>query len=418
MKKILLTASFILFISASYSAEVSELKKILLDQQKQLDSLQNKINRMETLHTESLTHYVKNEVDRAFEEKNSNLLQLNANIENLSIKGDLRIRYEAVKKDSGTSRDRFRQRFRLGFIWKTNEDWEIGAGLKTGEVIGNSGAASATSANATYSSGSPFENGGIFLDYAYAKHKFQDYGFIILGQHKNPYHGSPVIFDSDVRLIGLTLGYKSSETPFFSTTGAYKVQTFDGSDNDDANLAIFQLGFEKSGFLTALTYYFYDSASAKDVLGTGANEVNLLSLYAEYSGKIDHFKYKFYGEYSVNFGADNDGLSQVGASVPRPEKENEAFILGAEFNIKKWSLEYSFFHMEADSFFATLTSGSSGSAIGNSSRANNIEGHKFGIGYSFTQNSIIEISYYLTEELVGISGNYGELLQIDLKYKF
>ena len=412
-------SGFALVSSSAMADDNAELKEMLLQQQKQIEMLQKKVEKQETVHNEALTHYIKNEIDRALAAKSSSLLTLGSNVENLTFKGDLRVRYEARESDTGASRDRFRQRFRLGFLWKTNEGWEIGAGLITGEQNNTDGASGATSGNDTYSANSPFETGGIFLDYAYAKHKFENGLSLTLGQHKNPYiNAADYMFDSDVRFVGATLHYDSQDSGLFATAGAYVVQTFQGTENDDANLYALQVGMEEGGFLVALSYYHFDGAASDDVLGTGTNEVNVISGYAEYSGKTDMFKYKFFGEYSVNVAADDSGTSQVGGVVTEEEDENIAFVLGAELGIDKWKIKYAFAHIESDSYFGPLTDADFGTAISNSNNSNNIEGHEISVGYNVTKNFQIEATYIMAEQLDGNVNDEGELFQLDFKYKF
>lgn len=399
----------------SEASDLEEIREEIHRQQKLIEQLTQLINEKENVHAEAVTHYVKNEVDRALENQNK-IFSLRSRISNLSIKGDFRIRYENRLLDTGGSRDRFRQRFRLGFIWKADESLEIGAGFKTGEAD-KTGSASATSANDTYSSGSPFNNGDYFIDYAYIKHKFADVWSLTVGQQKNPYITGPVIFDSDVRPVGLTVEYNPPESLLFCKSGVYVVQTFDEQENDDANLLAFQTGLKYDGFLSSISYFYFDSASSQDVLEAGQNEVNLLVGYAEYSGKIDPFNYKFFAEYSLNLAADKDGPSQV-TGVSDPERENKAFIAGAEFEVNEYSLEYSYVHVDADSYFAPLTSGSAGSVIKNSNRANNVKAHRVRLEYKFTKNSSVCMTYYFAEALKRGDGKHGELFQVDFRYKF
>ena len=392
-------------------AEDAELKELLLKQQKQIEALQEKVEKQETVHNEALTHYIKNEIDRALDAKGGNLLTLGgSHVEGLTIKGDYRFRYEYREDESGNDRDRFRQRFRLGFTWKTNEGWEIGAGLATG---GNG----ATSTNQTVSDNTEFETGDIRLDYAYAKHKWENTSLTV-GQHKNPYVSSSLLWDSDVRFVGLTGQWSDDESGLFLTGGAYVVQTFetDTGDNDDAELLALQAGIESGGFTGALAFYLFDEASNQANGVTGDDELQLASAYVEYAGKTDSFKYKIWGEYTINFGADDNTTSQAAGS--NQEDDDQAWAIGAEIGVDKWKFKYMYAHMEADSAYGDLTDGDFGTALGNSNNSTNIEGHKFGVGYKVTKNFEIAATYILTEEIEGSTGDEGELFQLDFKYKF
>ena len=396
-------------------AEDAELKELLMKQQKQIEALQQKVEKQETVHNEALTHYIKNEIDRALEAKGGNLLTLGgSHVEGLTIKGDYRFRYEFRESDanSDNTRDRFRQRFRLGFTWKTNEGWEIGAGLATG---GND----ATSTNDTLSDGGPFETGDIRLDYAYAKHKWDSFS-LTLGQHKNPYINSDILWDSDVRFVGVTGQLKDDDSGLFLTTGAYVVHTFDtaGGNNDDAEMLALQAGIESGGFTGALTYYHFDSASTTNSIGAavGDDQIQLASAYLEYAGKTDSFKYKVWGEYTINLGADDSTSSQVGGTTQ--EDEDQAWAIGAELGIDKFKFKYMYAHFEANAGFGGLTDSDFGTAISSNSNSLNVEGHKFGVGYKVSKNFEIAATYILSEEIEGAVEDEGELFQLDFKYKF
>ncbi|MCM8527365.1 MAG: putative porin [Lentisphaeraceae bacterium] len=404
--------------STGFADETAELKEMLLQQQKQIemlqksaDQLQKKVEKQETVHNEALTHYIKNEIDRALEAKGGNLLTLGgSHVEGLTIKGDYRFRYEYREDESGNDRDRFRQRFRLGFTWKTNEGWEIGAGLATGDN-------SATSTNQTVSATREFETGDIRLDYAYAKHSWDNGTSLTLGQHKNPYINAGLLWDSDVRFIGATGQWKSDDG-FFATGGAYVVQTFenDTADNDDAEMLALQVGMTSGGFTGALTYYNFDSASNAANGVTGDNELRLASAYLEYAGKTDSFKYKVFAEYTINVGADDNTTSQVNSS--NQEDEDQAWVIGGEVGVDQWKFKYMYAHMEADSAYGDLTNGDFGTALGNTNNSTNTKGHWFGVGYKVTKNFEIASTFILCEEIEGSTGDEGELFQLDFKYKF
>ena len=405
-------SGFAMFATPAMADDAADVKELLLKQQKQIEALQKKVEKQETVHNEALTHYIKNEIDRALEAKGGNLLTLGgSHVENLKIKGDLRVRYEAREDESGNTRDRFRQRFRLGFTWKTNEGWEIGAGFATG-------GSDATSTNDTYSEGSPFETGDLRLDYAYAKHKWENGFNVTLGQHKNPFVSSKLLWDGDVRFVGVTANWMDKDSGFFVTGGAYVVQSYlsDTGDDADANLYAAQVGIVNSGFTGALAYYHFDEQNSNNVLSTGDNEVSMASAYLEYAGKTDMFKYKFFGEYTMNFGADNSGTSQASGS---PESEDTAWVLGGELGIDNFKFKYMYGHFESDSAFGPLTDSDFGDSLNTGNNTNNTEGHRFGLAYKVTKNFEVEATYMLVEAIDGGSGDdEGELFQLDFKYKF
>ena len=137
------------------------------------------------------------------EEKAAGGITLRDCIENLTLEGDLLIRYERRELDvpdgDDKNLDRIRTRFRLGFVWKSlDESWEVGAGLAPGGP-------EATRTQDTWSEEEFFGTGDIRLDYAYASHSLGDLTFVV-GQQKNPFETSWLLWDSDVRPAGSLRG--------------------------------------------------------------------------------------------------------------------------------------------------------------------------------------------------------------------
>ena len=103
--------------------KIEKLSKIIEAQQKQIDSLKGS-------SSEAISDIVKKEVEAALKKggSGSSLLKL-GKAESLKISGDVRIRYEARDRESSgskNSRDRFRQRVRVGFSWELKNNWSIG----------------------------------------------------------------------------------------------------------------------------------------------------------------------------------------------------------------------------------------------------------------------------------------------------
>ena len=263
-------AGFCTFSTPAVADETAELKAMLEKQQAQIEALSQKLEKQETVHNEALTHYIKNEVDRALADHSGSLLTLGSNVENLTFKGDLRVRFEnRDRSNSDEERNRWRQRFRLGFNWKTSEGWEIGAGLATG-------GSDATSTNDTYSDGAAFQTGDIRLDYAYAKHKFDNGLSLTLGQHKNPYVNSDILFDSDARPVGLTANYNNDG--LFATTGIRSITTMQVT-RTQRKWVHCRLVWNLAVLTVAGSYFHYNSSSSVDEDGVALGNGTLNSKF-------------------------------------------------------------------------------------------------------------------------------------------
>jgi hypothetical protein len=231
---------------------------------KELEYLRNKVASQQE-HIDALGAMVDKKVSAKVEEEvkksgGGKVALANKFIDQLTLKGDLRARYEIRDKDykegqgSDISRDRWRTRFRVGGVWDNKaENWQVGAGLA-------SGSNDPTSTNDTWSEDKPFETGDIRLDYAYAKHKWDDFAFTI-GQHVNPYKSSWVLWDGDVRLAGLTAQYGAKQG-IFATLGGYSAKLV--NDDNTATLVAGQAGYNgKAGaasYTLAAGYHTYSKS--------------------------------------------------------------------------------------------------------------------------------------------------------------
>jgi len=425
MKKVL---SVSLIMGASLLLPFSALAGGLDEQSimEELRSLKHQIQSQQD-YIEKLESHIEDKIDARLSEKSqgeSRVVLANKFIDQLKLKGDLRVRYERrdtdyKDSDDDYARDRWRTRFRLGGVWKNKqEDWEVGAGLATG-------GSGATSTNDTWSDDEPFETGDIRIDYAYAKHKMNDFAFT-LGQHKNPYKTSWVMWDGDVRLAGVTGQYKNA-SGLFATLGGY------GASYDGDNMAMLyagQLGFsgkaDKLKYTLAAGYHTYDKSFINDADGENSlgninpneYELNIGDIYGDVSIPVGKAKLKLYGHFWQNFGADGaDGESQATSYLKSPEDADTGWVLGLDAKINKFKVGYSYSVVEADSLYGFLADADFGDNIADTNK----KGHKFKLGYSFTKNwstGLTYLSYEYDEDHAGLSKDSVDLMQVDMKYKF
>ncbi|MBU4263308.1 MAG: putative porin [Proteobacteria bacterium] len=353
----------------------------------------------------------------------SKITLANSLIDQLTIKGDLRARFETrqIDKDSGDeNRDRLRTRFRIGGIWQnTAENWEVGAGLATGST-------DATSTNATWSESSPFETGDIRLDYAYGKHKWNDFTFTA-GQHINPYETSWIFWDSDARFTGFTGGYKS-DAGLFTTVGAYGVRYYQAKagNYNTAMLYAGQAGYTgKAGdlkYTLAAGYHTYDKSFINEESSTGGlledvdpnkYELNIGDIYGDVNFPLGSAKMTVYAQAWQNFGADgNAGQGQVGGTL-LPDQEDTGWILGINSKINDFKIGYAYTRVESDSLYGGLKDADFGTGLNNT----DIQGHRIDLAYNFTKNVSAGITAMLYEA-IELDKPDVDLYQFDLNYKF
>ncbi len=444
MKKVFSTAAalgFCLYLPAAALAggntsndsilrELQELRAQVSSQQAEIDMLKEQkavapAEDMEYLKTKVTAQ--QEHID-AIEAKKGFVVSGNELIDQIKLKGDLRVRYEMRDKDykegkgEDISRTRLRTRFRLGGVWDNKEEnWQVGAGLATGSD-------DPTSTNDTWSENKPFETGNINLDYAYAKHTW-DKVSLMLGQSENPYKSSWLLWDGDVRLAGLTMAYGQKEG-VFATGGAYGAKWVD--DKNIAMLYMGQVGYngkfsEKGKFTLATGYQTYSHELISEGLDTfylnhvdpNTYDLNIGDLYGDVSFPAGPAKIKLYGQIWKNFGADGQiGQSQAGSSFPETPNDNDlGWILGAEAKVNDFKLGYAYSMVEADSLFGYLSDSDFADGL---SRTNK-QGHRVQLGYNLSKNWSTSLTYFNSERVVDYASakeDQVDLYQFDVSYKF
>jgi len=411
--------------------ELQDLRAQVSSQQAEIDMLKEQKAATPAEDMEYLKSKVtaQQEHIEAIEAKKGFVMADNKFIDQITLKGDMRVRYEMREKEykegKGTdiTRERFRTRFRLGGVWDNKEEnWQVGAGLATGGD-------DPTSTNDTWSENKPFETGNINLDYAYAKHTWNDFS-MTLGQSENPYKSSWVFWDGDVRLAGMTLAYGQKEG-VFATGGAYGAKLV--QDDDTAMLYMGQAGYngkfsEKGKFTVATGYQTYgnelfnDAAVADfklDSIDPNVYELSIGDIYGDVSFPAGPAKIKLYGQTWMNFGADGQiGQSQAGSSFTQTPGDNDlGWVLGAEAKINDFKVGYAYSMVEADSLFGYL----SDSDFGDGLSKTNKKGHRVQLGYSLSKNWSTDFTYLNFERLEDYPSakeDQVSIYQIDVSYKF
>ena len=402
---------------------------------KELEYLRNKVQSQQA-QIETLGAMVDKKVSAKVEEEvkkagSGKVVLANEFIDQLTLKGDLRARYEIQSKDyysqantADVDRERWRTRFRVGGVWDNKaEDWQVGAGLATGDDT-------PSSTNDTWSDTKPFKTGDIRLDYAYAAHKWQDFKFTI-GQQINPYETSWVLWDSDVRLAGLTAQYGQKEG-IFATLGGYGARLV--NDDNTAMLYMGQAGYRgKVGdakYTVAAGYHKYDQSFINNMptdaiyttsIDPAQYAIEVGDLYGKVSFPVSSAKLSLYGHIWQNFGAEGSmGQSQAKDFPKTPGDADLGWVVGLDAQIDKVRLGYAYAVVEADSLYGYLADADFGDGLGSKT---NKKGHRVQAGYDFTKNwsaDITWLNYKQDEEYYSTNNKMDtvDLYQFDLNYKF
>lgn len=462
--------------SGAEAVDVAVLAKLVEQQSRQIEELTTRLKQLET--TTADTRQLKKELQEtnvALAETNSrvdNKLQLGKGIDGLKLNGDLRVRYETrnrtvdnypidpnsadAKKNTDKDRTRLRERFRLGGVWTNKaENWEMGAGVATGNGRDNGlTTADGRSTDGDWGRNGAFDHPELWLDYAYAKHKWLYEGTpvsLTVGQQKSPFVSTLLTWDPDLRPQGLSLQYGDPQAKdyngVFLTGGAYQLYYLsDGSvingdkqSNLEDNVFWFatQAGYKTADWL-ALVGYQKVSGAYRNVAAAnyGASQVpnnpygnvetgygyDILEAYAEYKYKYGEIEIKPYAHLAYNVSADGPKSQAKNAGATTPETENYGWMLGTEFKRGPWSLGYGYAYIGADSVFGPLRDNTFGDTAGLTDT--DLQGHVVRLAYDVTKNVNVGASYYLLERINGGStptvneADKAQLVQIEATYKF
>ena len=437
-KKLISTIAAAIIATASYandtdkSSELELLRQQVAQQKEALQRLEGRLNSQQEQFNRL------DSVSYSQEKEEAPILKLNKHISNLSIKGDLRIRYEKRDVDD-EERDRFRQRLRLGLKWKSeDENFEIGVGLATG-------GGDATSTNDTYSEKFPYESGDLRVDYAYAKHTWDDID-VIVGQMKNPFVTSAIVWDSDVRPVGAVVQYNAPDLKnyktegFFATAGAFDyAYSPDNDDDKESFLAAGQIGMgikaDNINSIIAASAYLYDSKATDANSDFDQSEIDydfqIIDLVAKANMKLaDDMKLDIFGHVAANIGTDsgdesimNDSFTGDANGVDEDADDNNmAYAIGAKLSINDFYVGAEFRHVEADAVNSWVSDSDfgTGTEVGLDSNTN-VEGFVAKVGYKFSKNVSVQLAALFYEEIEDVTSgdnDDGTLYQLDLKYKF
>ena len=459
------TVALVLGLTLSAAADeatnkqIQELKDIVTKQQAQLESMNKQIKDQESTSKEAIAQYVRTEVDNAMKKQQGNLLVLGKHISSLKFSGDLRLRYqhEDFKDDTAftqsgikgkeVSRDRFRQRLRIGMNWESkDEHWEVGVRIATGDANGRS-------TNDTYGdeSGGAYEHGDIRVDLAYAKMKFStkedDYvSALTMGQQPNPFKTSWIFMDTDLNPIGVSYQFDKllsgtaemkpeEREAWFNNVGIYTVDHRNGGwERSDVIALQAQTGYRNDRFVVAAGLsHFSSNAADQDMNGfkNGGDIVDsnynydIAELYGEVYVLGDGSKagkkrsLKLVGNIATNLSASSDESQlHTSSSSATPERAGQgdelAYFISADGKYDSWNSSLGWAHVEQDALpkfmiDADFANGGAG-----------YQGVFFKLGYDFTPNMSLNGSAMLAKTIQEnpTQRDHHDLYQLDMIWKF
>lgn len=367
----------------------------------------------------------------------------------VSVKGDMRYRYEMIKDDTRaaptaavpnpklSTADRYRDRIRarIGIDVKATDTITLGFGMTTTE------ASDPRSGNQTLTG--VFSKKAFDLDYAYFDWKFASWGDLVGGKMKQPFFkpAQSAFWDNDITPEGLAFVF--SRGVLFGSAYNYWLNEVSGAESTqtaDASVAGLQIGAKlplgKTSLTVAAHYYdlsaskgrapFYNgSANGNTTVNIGtpptavlANDFEVINGNAELTIPVGAYPLAFWADYAKNLEADE----RVYAPNLNPEKFDTAWAAGVLFGkasaAKTWELGASYQKIEKDALFAQFIDSDFGGGVSDT------QGYKLVAGYAPKSNWTLNATYFINDRNVDVVNAAGKTevgydrAQVDFNVKF
>jgi len=339
----------------------------------------------------------------AQEEVKANVPSIPKWVQNVSLKGDLRLRYQTDDRDNDTyaSRDRARIRWRLGMESNINPQWLAGFGLC-------SGGADPRSTNQTLQD--TFQSPDARLDYAFVNYKPLEELSLVGGKFKNSlWEPKDLLWDTDIMPDGLSVVYKPKFGGFLKPWFVSSLYILDeySKDANDPFLFVLQAGIEYkvSDMITiklSPTYYNFSNLNGNTLdhrsVGNSVKDYTNNRLIYDYDSftvmggivfTISPLKLSLFGEY-VNSNADkNDSgyLFGLGLGTPKLSKLGD------------WEFKYNYRKLKRDAWPDALPD----SDFYNG--ATNVKGHEVELTFGLAKNVTIGLDFYKSKPIETITDN-------------
>jgi hypothetical protein len=331
-------------------------------------------------------------------------------MDSISVKGDVRLRYEGIDEDGEEERNRGRFRARLGITADVNDN-------VTATVQFASGGDNPVSTNQTFADG--FSRKDIGLDLAYLQWVVNDYTKVYGGKMKNPFHragGHALVWDGDMNPEGAAIAF--DKNGFFGNAGLMFVE--ERSSADDSLLIGLQGGYvfdlsEGVRLTTGVTYYDYTDTEGNTPFYNGRPRGNS----SDIDGNLiyDYNQFEVFAEMATTIGGQPLSVFVDYVSNGEADSQDTGFAFGAAIGKASapgtWQASIAYQDLEADAVIATFTDSDFGGG-GTGASGFILKGK-----YALADNWAFGGTLFLNEidEAIDNEHDYSRL-QIDLEFKF
>jgi hypothetical protein len=345
----------------------------------------------------------------------------------VTVKGDVRFRFETIDQEGKDVRERARIRARVGAYGKVTSELDTGIELSTTED------GDPVSSNQTLGGNLDRENAYFDLVYLDYHPEALPGARLVAGKMENPFiRVCDLTWDNDLNPEGLALKFKGenedSAFAWFLNGGGFWVQ--ERKEDDETMLygaqAAVKFNMDETSYVQGgVGYYLYDNIEGVTVLNSDptkgqGNSVEKITddatgdvieaLYLNGYELADVFleagfdigiPVTVYANYVVNSDADDEDTGYLAG-----------FRLGKTKEPGSFDFDYNYRSLEKDAVVGAFTDSDSfgGGTDG--------EGHRFAVGYQIAKNLKGNVTYFMDD--IGVSGDSSsyDRLQVDLNAKF
>jgi hypothetical protein len=336
--------------------------------------------------------------------------------------GDVRFRTEIdrnSKRMDGTDRedrDRLRYRLRFALNYKMNNNFEIGARIRTGNPQNQQ------STHITF--GDEFDTDHIAIERAFIKAQTNNGLWIWAGKNSIPFwRQNESLWDDDVSPEGISAGgeFKLDERSSLAPIAGVFIAGHSGKNfSDDSSISVIQITFNRdigNNKITASSGILRGSNLPNTPDGTH-------SFYLDYSIWASSMQYHFKNiglklglDYYINFEDYND--QEDIEEIFRDQKNG--LVFSTIYNFKKWEFGYYYDTIEK---YAVIDYFAQDDWVrwGNEfyTRSSNFSGHEFRINYSITDYLMTILRAYFVEGIKTTETDLetGTRVRLDINFSF
>lgn len=345
----------------------------------------------------------------------------------VTIKGDMRFRFDQIDQEGKDVRDRARIRARLGAYGKVTPELDTGIELSTTED------GDPVSSNQTL--GNHLDRENAYFDLAYFDYHPEPIPGtrVVAGKMENPFiKVSDLMWDNDLNPEGVALKIKSeredSGLALFLNGGSFWIQ--ERKDADETMLyggqAGLKVNLDETTYVQAgAGYFLYDNIEGVTVLNsdiTKGQGNSVEKITDEVSGEVTEARYlngyeiteifaeagcdvgipvTVYGNYVVNSDADDEDTGYLAG-----------FRLGKTKDPGSVDFDYNYRSLDKD---AVVGAFSDSDSFGGGTDG---EGHRVSVGYQIAKNLKGQVTYFMNEIAKSGDGSDYDRLLIDFNAKF